>query len=188
MTISQAEIRRTIERYLKKYPDEWEGLEPLLVTLNARDAFWSRSTFPIHVTCSAAVVDDTGMILMIKHRALDKWLLPGGHVESRDLNLVSASLRELKEETDIGSQFAVSPQGLDDTPIDIDIHDIPANPKKAEPAHRHADLRFVFRTRYPRVEVQVEEISAYAWRSPMDLHTPRLVEKLTEQAKVSYFL
>lgn len=31
-----------------------------------------------HVTCGAAVVDDLGRLLLIRHRALGRWLLPGG--------------------------------------------------------------------------------------------------------------
>jgi 8-oxo-dGTP pyrophosphatase MutT (NUDIX family) len=136
----------------------------------------------MHITCSAAVVDDLGQVLMLHNLALDRWLLPGGHIEPNDLNLIDACLRELREESSINSQLATSPAGLDATPIDIDVHEIPANPKKIEPEHMHADFRFVFRTLYQKVEVQDEEIGAHAWRRPKDLHTLRLVQKITELA------
>ncbi|MEO3884573.1 NUDIX domain-containing protein [Nonomuraea sp. B5E05] len=182
MSISQAEIRATIRRYLDIYPEESGNLQVLIRSVENRPNLWSRKTYPMHITCSAAVVDDLGQVLVIHNLALDRWLLPGGHIEPSDFNLVAACLRELREESSINSQLAVSPSGLDTTPIDIDIHEIPANPKKSEPEHMHADFRYVFRTLYQRVEVQDEEIGAYAWRRPRDLHTLRLVQKITELA------
>src|SRR5690606_20593122 len=166
MMITQAEITRTINKYLDRYPDEVEELEPLRATVEKRNDFWSRSVFPLHVTCSAAVVNDLDQVLTIKHRALDKWLLPGGHIECADLNIISASLQELKEETSIGQLLAASPMGYDTIPLDIDIHDIPVNPAKKEPAHRHADLRYLFRAVRAEVDIQPEEVSDYAWRAP----------------------
>jgi hypothetical protein len=39
------------------------------------------------------------------------------------------------------SLAAGSQPGLDRVPLDIDLHQIPADPAKGEPAHRHADFR-----------------------------------------------
>lgn len=179
MSIPKAEIAATIERYIERYPDEDAGLVLLREAIVPEGDICSRATFPLHITCGAAVVNDCGDVLMIQHRALNKWLLPGGHVEPEDLNLISACLRELREETGIRDEDAFSPIGMDMVPIDIDIHQIPENPKKGEPAHWHADMRFVFRTMYPVVEVQADEVSGFVWGSPLDLPTPRLVKKLT---------
>ncbi|WP_406403626.1 NUDIX domain-containing protein [Streptomyces sp. NBC_00879] len=43
----------------------------------------------------------TGRVLHIKHRALNRWLLPGGHLEPDDTSLLAAAQRELTEETGI---------------------------------------------------------------------------------------
>ncbi|MEU6480841.1 hypothetical protein ABZ858_28975 [Streptomyces sp. NPDC047017] len=60
-------------------------------------------------------------------------------------------------------------------PVHIDVHDIPANDAKGEPAHRHADVRYLFRTTGPvEMTLQEEEISASEWRSP-DLLTDALL-------------
>lgn len=76
---------------------------------------------------------------------------------------MNAALRELFEETGIG--VGVAPVGS--VPVHVDIHDIPANAAKNEPAHWHADFRYVFRTLDDRhaVSLQQEEVTDYAWRN-----------------------
>ncbi|SDH20129.1 hypothetical protein SAMN05421505_112152 [Sinosporangium album] len=89
-----------------------------------------------------------------------------------------AALRELEEETGISWDGAVSPPGQNLTPIDIDIHLIPANPAKGEPEHWHADIRWAFRVAEPKVVLQAEEVEGYAWRSFANAPTPKLAAKL----------
>jgi hypothetical protein len=99
MTITISDIATTVSRYLDTYPAEKAGLEPLLLALGAGgDSILSRAGLPGHVTCSAAVLDGRGGVLMVKHRVLDMWLIPGGHIEPADDSLLSAALRELDEE------------------------------------------------------------------------------------------
>ncbi len=102
-----------------------------------------------------------GRVLTIEHRALRKWLLPGGHVEDSDTTLQDAALRELAEETGISSD-QVEPSG--DVPLHIDVHSIPANDAKDEPEHLHFDFRFLFRTTVDAVELQEEEVTNYSWQ------------------------
>ncbi|GAA4584781.1 hypothetical protein GCM10023194_25570 [Planotetraspora phitsanulokensis] len=179
---SHAEIRDTVARYLARFPEEAEPLARLTEALDGSGDLASRSTIPPHVTCGAAVVNDRGQVLMLHRRALDPWLLPGGHIEQHDASLVGAALRELEEETSIPWQQAVSPPALDTTPLDIDVHEIPANPAKGEPAHWHADLRYAFWSRDTDVRLQLEEVTAFAWRDPGDLHTVRLTGKVAAYA------
>ncbi|MFD9943185.1 NUDIX hydrolase [Nonomuraea sp. NPDC059023] len=178
MTVTREEIRDVVARYLEAHPDRAPDLLPLFATLNGQADPTSRITLPLHVTCSAAAINDTGQVLMIHHRALDRWLLPGGHVEPEDLTLYGAALRELEEETGLPWQHAVSPPAHDIIPVDIDVHDIPANPAKGEPAHQHADFRFAFWAKDSTISIQPEEILAYAWRPPTDLPTPRLASNV----------
>ncbi|RBQ15574.1 NUDIX hydrolase [Spongiactinospora rosea] len=175
MTVSRTEIRATLARYLATHPGH--DLARLADAPDSTD-LTARTTFPLHVTCSAAAIDTTGRVLLIHHRALDRWLLPGGHVEPEDHSLYSAALRELEEETGIPWQHAVSPPAQDISPIDIDIHEIPANPAKGEPAHWHADFRFAFWTKPSQISIQPEEIITFAWRDPHDLPTTHLSTRI----------
>ncbi|MDP9866632.1 MULTISPECIES: NUDIX hydrolase [Streptosporangium] len=176
MTVSRDEIRAVLDRYLAAHPGRVEDVAPLTDALAGDHDLTSRKSLPLHVTCSAAAINDAGQVLMIHHRALNRWLLPGGHVEPEDLSLYGAALRELEEETGIPWQHAVSPPAHDIVPLDVDIHEIPANPVKGEPAHWHADFRFAFWVKAGEVSIQEEEVSAFAWRDRSALPTARLVE------------
>src|SRR5437879_10639778 len=99
--IAAGEVQRTLDGYLTLFPDERKGLA-LLTTLVGRGApLSSRKEFAGHITVGAVVIDPLWRVLHIHHRAIGRWLLPGGHLEARDQSLIGASLRELKEETGI---------------------------------------------------------------------------------------
>jgi 8-oxo-dGTP pyrophosphatase MutT (NUDIX family) len=180
MTVTTQEIRTTLTRYLERHPDEASELQPLRSALNSGADLSSRSEFNGgHVTCGAVVLGLDGRLLLIRHKALKMWLLPGGHLESSDEGLLAAALRELEEETGISWHDAIAPPGHDVMPVDIDIHAIPANAAKDEPDHWHADFRYVFRVTEPQVHVQVIEVDGYAWLDRSEAPTPKLAAKIT---------
>ena len=78
---------------------------------------------------------------MIYHAKLKRWLQPGGHIDPTDSDIVAAAQRELQEETGLVHEAL---RTLGSPLFDIDIHAIPPNPKKAEAAHEHFDLRVLF--------------------------------------------
>jgi len=93
-------------------------------------------------------------LLLVHHRRLERWLLPGGHVEAEDREISDAARREVVEET--GASLAEGPSLL----AGMDVHGIPA--KRGEPYHLHHDLIFSFRAVDEDVAVS-EESRAVVW-------------------------
>ncbi|WP_322755763.1 NUDIX hydrolase [Frankia sp. Cas3] len=167
MTVTNEDVTVMVRQYLDVYPDEAHVLRPLLDAATVCVPVASRTTMPGHVTCGAVVVARDGLVLRIRHAALGRWLLPGGHVEPSDSSLVDAALRELAEETGIDPTSAGL---LPSRPVDIDAHLIPANPARGEPEHTHYDLRFLFGiTAEVAVTIQAEEVTGYRWAPAADL-------------------
>jgi 8-oxo-dGTP pyrophosphatase MutT (NUDIX family) len=162
MPITAQHVRETLDAYLANHPDEKDSLSVLSEVLyEAGDSIASRKEYRGHVTAGAALLRPDGRVLTIEHRALRKWLLPGGHVEESDATLLDAALRELAEETGISPDQAEPDSGV---PLHIDAHPIPANPDKGEDAHQHFGFRYLFRTTAGMVELQEEEVTAYSWQ------------------------
>jgi 8-oxo-dGTP pyrophosphatase MutT (NUDIX family) len=113
----------------------------MLALLDAQGDPFSRAHFvPGHFTASGFVLNSTGdALLLIFHGKLHRWLQPGGHIDPADADLVSAARREVKEETGLDVDASAN-----QAPFDLDIHPIPVNPGRSEPAHEHFDVRFVF--------------------------------------------
>lgn len=105
---------------------------------------FERSQFePGHVTASAFVLSpDRTQILLIHHSKLNLWLQPGGHTELSDADIIAAARREVEEET--GITETTLEEGYP-VLLDVDIHEIPPNKKRGEPAHEHFDVRVLFR-------------------------------------------
>ncbi|MFI1191045.1 NUDIX hydrolase [Streptomyces californicus] len=163
MPITTEHIRETLTEYTDAHPEEKSALSVVLERLDRGDDLSSRKTFPLHVTAGAVLVNEGGEVLFIRHNVLRKYLTPGGHLEPEDANLMGAALRELAEET--GIRASIAP--LLPHPVHIDVHDIAANDAKGEPAHQHADVRWLFGTTGPvEVTLQEEGVSGSAWRSP----------------------
>lgn len=178
LAIAADHILTVVNDYAEAHPEEKDGLAPVVDLLAAGADLTSRKEFRGHATAGAVLAGPDGRVLHIRHLALDAWLLPGGHLEPEDESLQGAALRELTEETGIPAE-AVTPVG--DRPVHIDVHPIPANHAKDEPAHRHADFRFLFRTAATGIgRLQAEEVTGAAWRDVAALRDERLRRRVGE--------
>ena len=81
---------------------------------------------PVHITASAIVVGPRG-VLLHRHRRLDIWLQPGGHVDEGETP-EDAAVREVLEETGL---TATNPRF-----VHVDVHPGPKG-------HTHLDLRYL---------------------------------------------
>ncbi len=136
----RATLRSRLVAHVPADAREREHVARMLALLERERAF-SRDLFePGHVTASAFVLSPDGAdLLLILHRKLGLWLQPGGHVDAADATVLDAARREVREECGVAGLEAVG--GL----LDVDIHRIPPNPRRDEPAHEHFDVRFLFR-------------------------------------------
>ena len=136
--------------------------ELVLMLLDCAPDPFSRSHFtPGHITATGLVLAPNGAsLLLVHHRRLDRWLLPGGHVDPEDSEIWDAARREVVEET----AAVLAP---DPAPrlAGIDVHGIPAG--KGEPYHLHHDLIFAFRATASALQVS-EESRAVAWCAPAE--------------------
>lgn len=127
--------------------------------------YYRRTNFDGHITASAFVLDPrAGTVLLIHHAALDRWLQPGGHVDPGDVTVLAAALREVREEVGIPATH-LRALGATDVWLDVDSYAIPANPRKAEPAHVHHDLRYAFVYDGPAraLATEAHAVNAYRW-------------------------
>lgn len=176
MAVTAEHVRSTLSTYLDAHPEDKEQLAPLTGLLDEVPDVTSRAEFRGHVTAGAVLVNAERQVLHIRHNALGKWLLPGGHVEAEDVTLPGAALRELVEETGLNGEAVTL---VHPVPVHIDLHRIPANDAKGEPAHFHADFRFLFRLdRDTEVKLQEEEVGGYAWRAATEIADSTLRDRV----------
>jgi 8-oxo-dGTP pyrophosphatase MutT (NUDIX family) len=137
-----------------------KSLELIRMLLEYSHHPFSREQFtPGHITCSGFVLaPDARRILIVHHRRLGRWLLPGGHVEPSDETIDAAAAREVLEETGV----SVANGRL----VGADVHGIPA--KGHEPYHLHHDLLFGFRAETEELTCS-DESHSIAWCTRAEL-------------------
>lgn len=178
MAIHLEKITATADAYLSAYPEERDTLAPLILALGKGFDFTSRRRYPAHITAGVILLDDQDRLLQIHHRSLGRWLNPGGHCEPEDKSLIETALRELAEECGIRPED-IEQIGEDALPIQIDVHPIPASDVRAEPAHRHFDFRFAFRTGAKPPALGGRETVAHRWHPLAALGDEVLAARLT---------
>jgi 8-oxo-dGTP pyrophosphatase MutT (NUDIX family) len=118
---------------------------------------WDRST-PLHVTASAMIVHPASERVLLRWHARQRaWLQVGGHGDPGEVDPLVVALREAREETGLDDLVAWP----DGRMVHVAIVPVPA--AAHEPAHEHADVRFVLATEQPDLARPENPTAALRW-------------------------
>jgi 8-oxo-dGTP pyrophosphatase MutT (NUDIX family) len=161
--------------------DHWRDIRNLID--HHPDCYFRTHFKPGHITGSALLLSaDGNRVLMNHHKFLNIWICFGGHADG-EKDILQVALREAIEESGIDDIEPVR-----STIFDVDVHAIPPNPKKNEPAHKHFDIRYLLRVRHAANEsfAKSDESVNLRWCShdearklahPADASMHRLLDK-----------
>lgn len=141
--------------------DDVEVADLARVRRLARSADPTGRATPVHLTASALVLHPpTRRVLLRWHERMGSWLHIGGHIDPGEGHPIEAALREGAEETGLPD---LVPWPRADRPelLQVVVVKVPAG--RGEPAHEHADLRYVLATGRPDDLVPESPSAALRW-------------------------
>ncbi len=139
---------------------EEADLPRIRALINGEDGPWLRST-PLHLTASALIVHpDSGRILLRWHERRQAWLQVGGHGDPGEHDPHQIARREAAEETGL-ADLVPFPDGALRHAV---IVGVPAG--RGEPAHEHADLRYLLATQVPDAATPESPGAPLRWLTP----------------------
>lgn len=150
-------VLRLLGGYRPQGAAEQEDVRRVLDLIGREGDPWLRAT-PLHLTASALVIEpDSGQVLLRWHQRQQAWLQVGGHADPGESDPLAVALREAQEETGL-SDLMPWPDGQIRHVV---IVTVPAG--AGEPAHEHADVRFVFATTMPATACAERPDSPLRW-------------------------
>lgn len=157
-----AAILALLSGYQPQGEAEAADVERVRELARTADDPWLRS-LPLHVTASALVVHpSSGRVLLRWHQRQQAWLQVGGHGDPGESDPLGIALREAGEETALPDLEPWPDAKLRQVTV------VPVPASSREPAHHHADLRFVLATQVPEA-ARAESLDApLRWLSPGD--------------------
>lgn len=122
-----------------------------------------RRSAPLHVTGSALVLHPpTGRVLLRWHERMGSWLHLGGHVDPGEAGPATAARREAEEESGLlDLTWWPDPDAL----VVLQVVIVPVPAGRGEPAHEHADVRYVLATSAPDAVVPERPSAPLRWAS-----------------------
>jgi len=148
-----------LSRYHTDDPTEAADLARVMELLETVDDPFRRA-IPLHVTGSALIVHPASRRVLLRwHQRQQAWLQVGGHGDPGESEPLEIALREAAEETGLTDLVPWPDAGLRHVVI---VH-VPAS--RTEPAHEHADLRFVLATQTPDAARAENQDAPLRWLS-----------------------
>lgn len=167
-------LANLLQSYQPTANSELQAQQQMLALLDQQPAnLFERTNLAGHFVAGALLLSpDLQATLLTHHHQLNRWLQPGGHADGQE-DLLQAALREAAEESGINQ---ITP--LAETIFDLDVHQIPANAAKNEPAHFHYEARFLLRA--PHLNFQISpESNALRWFSLAEIDRYEWDQSLT---------
>jgi 8-oxo-dGTP pyrophosphatase MutT (NUDIX family) len=148
--------------------DEIKAVIKFQAFLEISETPFERRHYPQEESINGHIVSDAWIVnkqrtkvLLIEHKALERWLAPGGHADG-DTDLIVVAMKEAEEETGVPRQ---SLKLLSDAPLDVDVHAIPARPQKNAPEHNHYRVSYAFELDETIPLNGNHEVTAVAWQT-----------------------
>jgi 8-oxo-dGTP pyrophosphatase MutT (NUDIX family) len=161
-------------RYHPQGRTEAADVERVRALVASVDDPWLRS-IPLHITGSALIVHpDSGRVLLRWHQRQQAWLQVGGHGDPGESDPLEIALREGAEETGLTDLVPWPDAQLRHVVI------VPVPASSWEPAHEHADLRFVLATRSPDAARAESPGAPLRWLLPREARELSSEENLRE--------
>jgi 8-oxo-dGTP pyrophosphatase MutT (NUDIX family)/L-amino acid N-acyltransferase YncA len=147
---------------------ERDSIDRFLVAFDALEHPFDEDAAPTHVTASAILTGEFGVVLHL-HKRLSMWLQPGGHIDPAEAPW-QAALREAHEETGLAIDSGSQPGSQPRTPVHVDVHPGPRG-------HTHLDVRYQFVA--PPVEPsppvgESQEVRWFSWSQAIAMAEPGL--------------
>ena len=168
------DVRDLLDHYHPADAAEAADLERILAMVQSSRDPWRRD-IPLHVTASALIVDPVGRRVLLRwHQRQQAWLQVGGHGDPGESDPLDIALREAREETGLADVTPWPDKSL----RHLVIVSVPAG--GAEPAHEHADLRFILATDDPDAARPERDDAPLRWLSFAEALTLTAEENLRE--------